>query len=152
MYHLVLTHSILRWVVLLGLLWAIFRAWKGLRSAAPFRPIDRIAVSAGSISSHIQLLVGFALYFWSPTAQAYWAQKPSGWNDSLFFAIVHFGLMTVAIILITIGSALAKRPDSSDAQKFKSVLLYYLIALIIILVAIPWPFSPLAERPYFRPF
>jgi len=37
-----------------------------------------------------------------------------------------------------------------DKEKFKIMLLWYGIALIIILIAIPWPFSPLANRPYLR--
>jgi hypothetical protein len=57
--------------------------------------------------------------------------------------------MIMAIIIITIGSALAKR-KSSDKEKFKTMGLWFSIALIIIFIAIPWPFSPFANRPYFR--
>lgn len=149
MYYLILFHSALRWLLLFALSWAVFIAWKGRTSRQPFQNKDRIAVSAASILSHIQLILGFALYYWSPLAQGFWAQHTEGWNDAKFFAMVHFGLMSIAIVLITIGSALAKR-DSEDHQKFNSVFLYYSIALLIILVAIPWPFSPLAQRPYFR--
>jgi hypothetical protein len=109
-----LIHGFLRWLVLLTLVWAIIIAWKGRISKQPFQLKDRVAVSAASILSHIQLIIGFALYYWSPVA-------------------------------------LAKR-DSEDSQKFNAVFLYYSIALLIILVAIPWPFSPLAQRPYFRGF
>ncbi len=73
------------------------------------------------------------------------------WSDSLYFGIVHFGLMTLAIVLITIGSALAKR-EMDDRRKFKVVFNYYGLALLIILIAIPWPFSPLAQRPFIRDF
>jgi cbb3-type cytochrome oxidase subunit 3 len=30
------------------------------------------------------------------------------------------------------------------------MLVWFTIALIIIFIAIPWPFSPFANRPYFR--
>jgi len=30
------------------------------------------------------------------------------------------------------------------------MLLFFVVALIIILIATPWPFSPFAGRPYFR--
>jgi hypothetical protein len=59
--------------------------------------------------------------------------------------------MFVAIVLITIGSAKAKR-KSNDTQKFKTMLIWFSIALLIIFIAIPWPFSPLANRPYIRTF
>jgi hypothetical protein len=31
------------------------------------------------------------------------------------------------------------------------MLIWLSIALIIIFIAIPWPFSPFANRPYYRP-
>jgi len=95
----------------------------------------------------MQLILGFALYFWSPVAQGFWVNKSFQWSDSLFFGIVHFLLMTVAIVLISVGSSLAKR-DSEDSKRFKVLFIYYSLALLIILVAIPWPFSPLAQRPW----
>jgi len=67
----------------------------------------------------------------------------------LFFGLIHILLMLIAIILITIGSAIAKR-KTSDVEKFKTILIYYSISLLIIFIAIPWPFSPLAHRPFLR--
>jgi hypothetical protein len=57
--------------------------------------------------------------------------------------------MFTAIIVITIGSAMAKR-KATDRERFKTMLTWYAIALLIIFLAIPWPFSPFANRPYFR--
>jgi hypothetical protein len=74
--------------------------------------------------------------------------KEAGW-DTAFFGILHLLFMLTAIVLITIGSAKAKRMPT-DEEKFKTMLTWYSIGLIIILIAIPWPFSPLASRPYFR--
>jgi uncharacterized membrane protein len=72
-------------------------------------------------------------------------------TGAFFFGIIHIVLMLVAIILITIGSAMAKR-KTGDEQKFKTILLWYSLGLLLILIAIPWPFSPLAQRPYMRFF
>jgi len=57
--------------------------------------------------------------------------------------------MLTAIVIITIGSALAKR-KKTDKEKFKTMLVWFSAALLIIFIAIPWPFSPLANRPYIR--
>jgi drug/metabolite transporter (DMT)-like permease len=57
--------------------------------------------------------------------------------------------MLTAIVLLTIGSALTKR-KKDDRDKFKTMLTWFGIALIIILIAVPWPFSPFAQRPYLR--
>ncbi|MDX1910056.1 MAG: cytochrome B [Saprospiraceae bacterium] len=149
MYHLLLAHAALRWLVFFALIWAIFRAAKGYINRTAFSKADRAAVSAASILSHIQLLVGFGLYFISPTAQYFWSERSFAWSDALFFAIVHFVLMTIAIVLITIGSALAKR-ETDDRAIFRAILWYYGLGFLLILIAIPWPFSPLAQRPWLR--
>ena len=52
-------------------------------------------------------------------------------------------LLTMAVILaiavITIGYSQAKKKLEA-AQKFRSTFTYYLIALLLILAGIPWPF------------
>jgi predicted membrane channel-forming protein YqfA (hemolysin III family) len=97
------------------------------------------------------LLLGFILYFKSPVAQGFWADKSFRWTDNLFFGMVHFAMMTIAIILITIGAAMAKR-ETDDKKQYRIIFQYFTIALLLILIAIPWPFSPLAQRPFIREF
>lgn len=148
MYHLIVTHSIIRYVLLALLLFTIFRAWIGVRQGQ-YLKLDRVLAGATSGISHIQLILGFILYFQSPVVQGYWMEKSFRWTDSLFFAIVHFILMSTAIIIITIGASLAKR-EENERKRFSIIFNYFTIALFIIMIAIPWPFSPLAERPWFR--
>jgi drug/metabolite transporter (DMT)-like permease len=57
--------------------------------------------------------------------------------------------MLVAVVVLTFGSALAKR-QSEDADKFRMMLFWFVLALVIILAAIPWPFSPWIQRPLIR--
>jgi hypothetical protein len=59
--------------------------------------------------------------------------------------------MLTAIVLITIGSAKAKR-KKQDRDKFRVIALWYTIGLLLILSSIPWAFSPLVSRPYLRGF
>ncbi|HEY0244015.1 MAG TPA: hypothetical protein VGC01_00500 [Mucilaginibacter sp.] len=63
----------------------------------------------------------------------------------------HIIMMLTAIIIITIGSAKAKRKPSAK-EKFKTMAIWYTVALLIILSSVPWSFSPLISRPNFRPF
>ena len=151
MYHLIVAHTWLRYAVLLSLGWVIFLAWEGLFFKKPYSRTLRVASGAASGISHVQLLLGFALYLQSPVVQGFWRDKSLRWSDSLFFGMVHFGLMSTAIVLITIGAALAKR-ETDERRRFRLLLGYFALALVLILVAIPWPFSPLAQRPYFREF
>ena len=144
-------HSFVRWLVLVSLLYSIFIAYKGYSQKLPFTKKDNLLRHWTATIAHIQLLFGILVYVQSPIVKYFWRNyKDAVQNlDASFFGIIHITLMLVAIIFITIGSALAKR-KLSDKEKFKTMLIWFSIALIIIFIAIPWPFSPLANRPYFR--
>lgn len=144
-------HSFVRWLVLLSLLYSIFIAYKGYFQKLPFTKKDNLLRHWTATIAHIQLLFGILVYVQSPIVKYFWRNyKDAVQNlDASFFGIIHIALMLIAIIFITIGSALAKR-KLSDKEKFKTMLIWFSIALIIIFIAIPWPFSPLANRPYFR--
>lgn len=144
-------HSIMRWLVLASLLYAIYRAFKGYTSNAQFSKTDNATRHWTSTISHIQLVIGITLYTQSPIIKYFWNNFNEAIHnlDTTFFGLLHIILMLIAIILITIGSALSKR-KTTDKEKYKTMLVWFSISLIIIFVAIPWPFSPLANRPYFR--
>jgi cytochrome bd-type quinol oxidase subunit 2 len=151
MYYIIAIHSVFRYLLLIVLLVTIYLAWEGRLLNRKYTKTNRILAGATSGISHIQLLLGFSLYIQSPVAQGFWTQKSFQWSDNLFFGFVHFTLMSVAIIVITIGAALAKR-ETDDKKRFKIIFQYFIFALVIILIAIPWPFSPLAQRPFIREF
>lgn len=144
-------HSTMRWLVLVSLLYAIYRAYKGYTLNAKFSSTDNSIRHWTATIAHIQLVIGIILYTQSPIIKYFWQNFNEAIHniDTTFFGLLHIILMLTAIILITIGSALSKR-KTTDKDKFKTMLLWFLIALIIIFIAIPWPFSPLANRPYFR--
>lgn len=152
MYSTLITvHSVFRWLVLITLLLSIYRAWKGMASGAVFSRTDNAFRHWTATISHVQLMIGMILYFQSPITD-YFLKNFSIAISTLeftFFGLIHSVLMLVAIVVITFGSALAKR-KITDREKFRTMLYWFSIALIIILIAIPWPFSPLANRPYFR--
>ena len=144
-------HSLFRWLVLLSLLYSIylsargyFQGWQFNKSHDSFRHWTATIV-------HIQLILGILLYTKSMTVKAYFSGLPdsSARMDPLFFGLIHILSMLAAIVLITIGSAKAKRKEDSNG-KFKTMLVWFSIALLIILLAIPWPFSPFASRPWIR--
>lgn len=144
-------HNFTRWLVLASLLFAIYRAIKGYYSKTAFSKTDNAIRHWTATILHIQLLIGMILYFQSPVINYFWAnyQEAVKKIDISFFGIIHLSLMLIAVILITIGSALTKRKEV-DREKFKTMLIWFSIGLLIIFIAIPWPFSPLANRPYFR--
>ncbi|QSW89722.1 hypothetical protein J0383_02645 [Flavobacterium endoglycinae] len=148
---ILICHSFMRWLVLLSLLYSIYRAYKGYFFQLSFTKTDNLIRHWTATIAHIQLLFGILVYVQSPIVKYFWRNFKDGIQnlDMAFFGLIHIVLMLAAVIFITIGSALAKR-KLSDGQKFKTMLIWFTIALIIIFIAIPWPFSPLANRPYIR--
>ncbi|NNC82156.1 MAG: cytochrome B, partial [Flavobacteriales bacterium] len=105
-------------------------------SAKRFFEKDRKMALFIMIISHVQLLLGFSLYF----MRGYQGQLGEMGNALLRFRSLEHPLgMVIAILLITMGYGRIKRA-TSDAAKFKAVKVLYGIALIIILISIPWPF------------
>jgi len=144
-------HSTFRWLVLLSLFYSIFRAYKGYFSEKEFSKTDNFVRHWTATIAHIQLVLGITLYSQSPIIKYFWNNFDEAKEsfELIFFGLIHIFLMLLSIILITIGSSISKR-KTTDRDKFRTILIYFVIALIIILIAIPWPFSPLANRPYFR--
>jgi hypothetical protein len=148
---LLIYHTYFRWLVLASLLFAIFRAYNGYSSKGKFTKTDDAVRHWTATISHIQLMIGMVIYFQSPFIKYFWTnfREAIGEINIAFFGLIHITLMFTAIMVITIGSALSKR-KTSDPEKFRTMLIWFSVALIIIFIAIPWPFSPLAARPYIR--
>lgn len=148
---LLFCHSFLRWFVLGSLLYSIYIAYKGYTSKLSFTRKDNLIRHWTATIAHIQLIFGILIYVQSPIVKYFWANFATGIQniDAAFFGLIHILLMLISIVLITIGSALAKR-KANDRDKFKTMLIWFCIALLIIFIAIPWPFSFFANRPYFR--
>jgi len=133
-------HSGLRWVVLLLLVVALFKALIKWRSNAPYTDGDRKLNLFTMISAHVQLVLGLVLIFLSPKVQFTAAAMKE--PVSRFFTAEHSVMMLLAIVLITIGYSRSKRA-AEDAQKFRSIFTYFVLALLVLLAGIPWPFRNL---------
>ncbi|MEZ0542055.1 hypothetical protein [Fibrella arboris] len=151
--YILLIHSSLRWLVVLSLLATLVSAYSGLLQARAYKPVDQTIRIAATSIVHTQFLVGFYLYIISPLIRYYWQTRPAFSEAPAlsFFALIHSGLMITAVIVMTIGSSKAKR-QTDGRQRFKTTAIYFTAGLLLILLAIPWPFSPLADRPWIRTF
>jgi hypothetical protein len=132
---LIHAHSGLRWVVLVLLVAATFKALMKWRSNVSYSGGDRKINLFTMISMHVQLLLGLALFFMSDKVNF------SQMKDAMyrFFSVEHTTMMVIAIALVTIGHIKAKK-STDDAKKHKTIFTFYLIALLLVLTAIPWPF------------
>ena len=131
-------HSYWAYVVIELLLFTVINAF--LNSKKEFKDKDLRLALFTLIVSHIQLLIGFGWYFMSPTFKAI---KENGMGPTMkdstarLLAIEHPTMMILAIVFITIGFSKHKK-KTTDESKFKTILFWYSLALLFILVRIPW--------------
>ncbi len=132
---LVSIHSISRWLVLGLLVFAIFNALSK-RNSGKFEKSDKLINLFAMVFVHMQILIGLLLYFTSGKVSFV-----SGWMKVAqlrFFGMEHLMMMVIAAVLITIGRR--KSENSTNTRlKHKKIVTFYLIGLLIILAAIPWP-------------
>lgn len=152
MYNtLLFLHSTVRWFVFLGLIYAIYISYRGWLLKRTFTRVDNLVRHWTATFAHIQLVFGLWLYFVSPIMNYFMRN----FNDAVhqrevrFFGMEHSLMMFLAIVIITVGSAKAKR-KKTDTEKFKTMAIWFSVSFVIILVSIPWPFSPMASRPWLR--
>ena len=132
-------HSGLRWVALILLIYSVFNAFSK-RKDGDFTDGDRKLTLFTMISAHLQLVFGLVLYFISDKVSF---SEGFMKNSVLrFYAMEHILLMLIAIVLITIGYFKVKKSTESS-DKFKRILIFFGIALVLIIAAIPWPFRDL---------
>jgi hypothetical protein len=154
MYWSVLVlHSLVRWLVVCMLLFTTGRAWWGWLGNKSFSRFDNTIRHWTATAAHLQLLVGIILYCISPIIQHFLHHYSEAVHVRAirFFGMEHSLMMFVSVVLITIGSASAKRKRGGK-DKFRTIAILFTLAIVIIAVSIPWPFSPFAGRPYFRSF
>lgn len=152
MYMIILAfHSLMRWLVLVSLLYALYRSYKGWFTGKAFSWQDNTVRQITASVAHLQLIIGLWLYLISPIVAWFLHHFTEAVHNRpvRFFGMEHSTMMFTAIVLITIGSASAKR-KKTDKAKFKTMTIWFTIALLVILVSVPWPFSPFASRPYLR--
>jgi heme A synthase len=135
-----MVHSGWAYITLLILIFAVFSAIKGLKSNKEFTDKDLRISLFTLIVAHIQLIIGFIGYF---TSAQFTFLRENGMGaamkdaDVRLFIIEHPLMMILAIVLITIGFSKHKK-KTSDKSKFKTIALYYGIALLFVLSRIPW--------------
>jgi hypothetical protein len=137
---LVHLHNVLRWVILILLLISLVQAFTkkdGLQKTSLWL----------LIAAHSTLVLGLFQYFNSAVGFKLISQLGFGEvmkvGEYRFWAVEHISAMLISIILITIARGKAKRLN------YKAAAILYVIALLLILAAVPWPFREGIGRPWF---
>jgi hypothetical protein len=143
----------MRWVVVIVGVIAVAKflvGWLGRKDWAAF---DARLASIFPVTIDIQLLLGLLLYFvLSPITTGALRDFGGAMRNSVvrFYSVEHIFMMLIALIVAHIGSALIKKRSDSTA-KFRIGMIFFLSAMIIIFLAIPWPFLAAGSgRPWLR--
>ena len=154
MYSLILfLHSWMRWVVVIVGLGAVVKFFVGWLGRRPWTAGDRQLLAIFPMTIDIQLLLGLLLYFiLSPITTAALRDFSGAMMNPVlrFFTVEHLFMMVLALVVAHIGSTLARKCDDATAR-FRLGALFFLVAMVILLLVIPWPFVTAGTgRPWLR--
>ncbi|WP_196885802.1 hypothetical protein [Aureivirga sp. CE67] len=133
-------HSYVAYAVLILVLAALLNSIIGFSSNKPYSDKNKKIYLFTLIASHIQLLIGLVWFFTSPKIAALTeggmgaVMKNSAARNAV---VEHPITMLIAIALITIGFSKHKKKEDAKS-KFKTIMVFYGIALLLILAKIPW--------------
>lgn len=141
MYNGVLhLHNLLRWIILILLIVNLVNVFGGKKNV-------KLSLYL-MISAHLMLVIGLYQYIAGDLGMA--TLKAAGMGQVMknaaarYWAVEHITGMVITIVLITLGHGRVKR--DADTKKAK---LYFSLALLLILLMMPWPFREAIARPLF---
>ena len=140
-FSFLLLHSWMRWVVIIAAVLVFLRGARGINMTT------RVFVTA----LDIQMLLGLILYFaLSPSTRAAFQNMGAAMSNPTlrYWSVEHLAGMILAVAAAHIGRTRMRRAADNDAR-YKIGAMFVGIALVLILISIPWPGMP-AGRPFFR--
>ena len=143
-------HSLMRWVVILLGIWVVGRAKMGWFLKRPWTQADDLGGRFFVIAFDVQVLLGLLLYFvLSPITTGAFQNMGAAMQNSVvrFWVAEHIAGMLIALALAHIGRARVRRA-TSDRSRHWRVVWFFGFALLVALLATPWPFMPVG-RPWF---
>src|SRR5690606_37829131 len=126
-------HSLIRWFILISIIYSIILAYRGWFSKRKFTKYDNWVGIITVSFAHIQLIIGVWLYFISPIVDYFLNNFSEAMHQTQlrFFGMEHITMMLIGITVVTIGSSKARR-KKTDEEKFKTIAIWYTIAIVII--------------------
>jgi uncharacterized membrane protein HdeD (DUF308 family) len=130
-------HNILRWVILALLVISIVTTYSATNNGNKKFWLFTL------IASHITLLIGlYQTYNYYNRIESTFGEIMKN-KMNRFFVIEHPTLMILSVVLITLAYSNTKK------GKYKRAFQLFLVALIVILAGVPWPFRELVGRSWF---
>lgn len=153
MYQITLfLHSYTRWIVVAVSLCTLFIMWRGFLQKREWGKIETIVSRVFVWIFTLQFIFGATLFFFpnglAQTAIDVMSQDfgiAMKTRDIRFFGMEHPLQMTIAMLVVHLGSSRARKATSS-AKQFRWAVICFTLGLLLILSGIPW------WRPFLRGF
>jgi len=141
MYPYVLgIHNIVRWLVLLAGVAAVFLAWRGWLGSRQWTAAEARATRAFTGLLDLQFLIGLSLYaVFSPLTRGAFRDMGAAMRDAptRYFLVEHPVIMLAAIVVAHVG-AVQVRKATTDPERFQRASIWFGLALAAIAGFIPW--------------
>ena len=152
MQSILALHNITRWAILIFGLLAVITSIGGIIKKRDYTAADNKISLFFMIFCDLQLLMGIILLYANG-----WFAKMKSMGEVMknsydrFFIVEHAFMMILAWILVHVGRTAVKKAPAES--KHKKTLLFFGIAILLILISIPWSFKGGAiARPDFPRF
>lgn len=141
MYPYVLgLHNVVRWLVLIAGVWAVFLCWRGWLGRRQWTPTEARATRTFVALLDLQFLLGLLLFaVFSPLTRQAFGDLGGAMSDApvRYFLLEHPLIMVASIAAAHIGAVGLKRA-ASDAERFQKASIMFGLALAGIAGFIPW--------------
>ena len=140
-------HSLIRWAAIAFGFVIVIRALSGM-SKGNFEDADGRFGRLFAISLDVQMLLGILMYlFFSTITTSAFENLGSAMSNSVtrFWIVEHPTMMLAALVFAHIGVVRVRKAPEAKA-KHRNGLIFFGIAMLLILLGTPWPFS-VATRP-----
>jgi hypothetical protein len=148
MYDTIVTiHSIVRYLVVISAVVALAAAYRGWSGKIKWGEFENTTGLIFTTLFDVQALIGLILFFIvSPITNGIFRNFGATVADPTgrYFTFEHMLPMLIALVVAHIGRSRSKKA-TTDQGKFHQAAIFFTLAVVIVMVSIPWPFMPVAR-------
>jgi hypothetical protein len=122
-------HSYNRYLILVALVYVLFRSWSGWMGKKSFEKADNTASVALLGLAHLQLLLGLIQYFGTSAYTTGGLPISDPWVR--YFKMEHITGMVLGVLFIQLGRTFSKKATTSE-DKHKKLAIYTTLATLFI--------------------
>lgn len=131
-------HNSFRWAILAVGIYALFRATTGILAKGGWLPADDKARRLFPIALDIQVVLGVVLMFVSPVAQNAFSNMANAMRTrEIRLAVIEHPFIAIAALALAHVGSVKIRKLKDSREKFKAILLYYGLALLLLVARMP---------------